>query len=96
MTGGIIPRGFDSIIPIEKIKFYPNKDKPKGILIDKKIKKFEHIRFKGSDYKKNDLLIKKGTILKPNHILALKTLGIKKIKVKKIQEFYFFLLERNN
>ncbi len=90
MTGGIIPRGFDSIIPIEKIKFYPNKDKPKGILIDKKIKKFEHIRFKGSDYKKNDLLIKKGTILKPNHILALKTLGIKKIKVKKIPRILFF------
>ena len=78
MTGGLIPKGFDTIIPVEQIVFYPNKKNPKYILIDKKIKRNQHIRFKGSDYKKNDLLIKKGTILESNHILALKTLGIKK------------------
>ena len=27
MTGGIIPKGFDTIIPIEQIVFYPNKKK---------------------------------------------------------------------
>ena len=90
MTGGIIPKGFDTIIPIEKIIFYPNKKNPKSILIDRKIKKFQHVRFKGSDYKKNDLLIKKGTILRSNHILALKTLGVKNIKVKKIPNILFF------
>ncbi len=90
MTGGVMPKGFDTIIPIEKIVYYPNKNKPKDILIDRKIKKFQHIRFKGSDYKKKDLLIKKGTVLKPNHILALKTLGVKKIKVKKIPNILFF------
>ena len=90
MTGGIIPKEFDTIIPIEEIIFYPNKNKPQGILIDKKVNKSQHIRSKGSDYKKNDLLIKKGTILCPNHILALKTLGIKKIKVKKIPNILFF------
>ena len=89
MTGGIVPKEFDTIIPIEEIIFYPNKSKPQGILIDKKISKSQHIRSKGSDYKKNDLLIKKGTILCPNHILALKTLGIKKIKVKKIPNILF-------
>ena len=90
MTGGIIPKGFDTIIPIEKIIFYPNKKNPKSILIDRKIKRFQHVRFKGSDYKKNDLLIKKGTILRSNHILALKTLGVKNIKVKKIPNILFF------
>ena len=90
MTGGAIPKEFDTIIPIEEIVFYPNRTKPEKILIQKKIKKFQHIRFKGSDYKRNELLIKKGTILKPHHILALKTLGIKKIKVKKIPNILFF------
>ena len=90
MTGGVIPKDFNSIIPIEKIIYHPNKNKPKNILIDRKIKKFQHVRFKGSDYKKNDLLIKKGTILKSNHILAFKTLGIKKVKVKKIPNILFF------
>ena len=91
MTGGIIPKGFDTIIPIEQIVFYPNKKKrPEYIVINKKIKKNQNIRFKGSDYKKNDLLIKKGTILQPNHILTLKTLGIKFIKVKKKPNILFF------
>ena len=90
MTGGLLPKGFDTIIPIEKIIFYPNKENPKFILINKKTKKHEHVRFKGSDYKKTDLIIKKGTILEPNHILALKTLGIEKIKVKKIPNILFF------
>tara|TARA_Y100000741_G_scaffold287302_1_gene227274 strand:+ start:1208 stop:2458 length:1251 start_codon:yes stop_codon:yes gene_type:complete len=90
MTGGVVPKGLDTIIPIEKIKFHPDKNKPKNILIDRKITKFQHIRFKGSDYKKGDLLIKKGTILKSSHILALKTLGIGKIKVKKIPNILFF------
>ncbi len=90
MTGALVPKSFDTIIPIEKIDFYPNKKKPKYILLKKKILRFEHIRFKGSDYKKDDLLISKGTILQSNHILALKTFGIKKIKVKKKPQILFF------
>jgi molybdopterin molybdotransferase len=90
MTGGIVPKGFDTIIPIEQIIFYPNKERPKYIVVDKKINKHQHVRFLGSDYKKNDLIIKKGTILQPNHILSLKTLGIKKIKVKKKPNILFF------
>ena len=90
MTGALIPKSFDTIIPIEQINFYPNKKNAKYILLNKKIPKFEHVRFKGSDYKKGDLLISKGTILQSNHILALKTLGIKKIKVKKKPNILFF------
>ena len=90
MTGGIIPKGLDTIIPIEQIIFYPNKAKPNHILIDKKVKKHLHVRFKGSDFSRDDLVIKKGTIIQPDHILALKTLGIDKIKVKKIPKILFF------
>ena len=90
MTGAIIPKVFDTIIPIEQIVFYPNKKRPKYILINKKIKKHQNVRFKGSDYKKNDLLIKKGNILQSHHVLALKTLGIKFIKVKKKPNILFF------
>ena len=51
MTGALIPKGFDTIIPIEQIKF--DKDK-KNILIDEKLNKYSHIRFAGSDFKKKD------------------------------------------
>ncbi len=90
MTGGIIPKGFDTIIPIEQINFYPNKTNKKFILIDKKIKKNNHVRFAGSDFKKGEVILKKNTIIQPNHILAFKTLGIKKIKVKKKINILFF------
>ncbi len=90
MTGGLLPKGFDTIIPKEQIIYYPYEKKPKYILINKKIKKFQNVRFEGSDFKKKDLIVKKGTILRSNHILALKTLGVKKIKVKKIPNILFF------
>ena len=87
MTGGIIPKGFNTIIPIEKIIFYPNK---KNILIDKKITKYSHVRFAGSDFKKKEIVVKKNTVIQPNHILAFKTLGIKNITVKKKINILFF------
>ena len=90
MTGGIIPKGFDTIIPIEQIIFYPNENIKKYILINKKIKKHNHVRFAGSDFKKKEIVVKKNTIIQPNHILAFKTLGIKNIKVKKKVNILFF------
>jgi len=90
MTGAIIPKFFDTIIPIEKINFYPNKKDKKYIIINEKIKKNQHIRKAGSDYKKKDLIIRRGTIIQPSHIMAFKTLGITKIKVKKKPNILFF------
>jgi molybdopterin molybdotransferase len=90
MTGGIIPKGFNTIIPIEQIVFYPSKNNQKYILVNQKIQKHNHVRFKGSDYKKNELVVKKNTIIQPNHILAFKTLGIKNINVKKKINILFF------
>jgi molybdopterin molybdotransferase len=87
MTGALIPKGFDTIIPIEKIIFNSNN---KYISINNKIKKNQHIRYAGSDYKKKDLVVKKGTIIQPSHILAFKTLGIKNIKVRKKPNILFF------
>ncbi len=87
MTGALIPKGFDTIIPIEKIIFNSNN---KYISINNKVKKNQHIRYAGSDYKKKDLVVKKGTIIQPSHILAFKTLGIKNIKVKKKPNILFF------
>ncbi|MDA7574501.1 molybdopterin molybdotransferase MoeA [Candidatus Pelagibacter sp.] len=90
MTGGIIPKGFDTIIPIEQIVFFPSNSNKKYIVINKRIKKYNHVRFAGSDYKKKEIVIKKNTIIQPNHILALKTLGIKNIIVKKKINILFF------
>ena len=81
MTGAIIKKPFDTIIPVEQAQFFPSKAKPKYLIINKKIKKNNFIRFVGSDFKKKEVVIKKGEIINSQHILAFKTLGIKKIMV---------------
>ena len=44
----------------------------------------------GSDFRKNEIVIKKGEIVNPQHILAFRTLGIKKITVKKKPKIVFY------
>jgi len=90
MTGAIIQKPFDTIIPIEKAKFYPNQKNRKYILINKKITKNQHLRLKGSDFKKKELIISKGQIIQTSHVLAFKSLGVKKIKVMSKPNIIFF------
>ncbi len=89
MTGGILPKGTNSIIPVEKSFLIKDKIN-RYMLIKQKFKKFENVRFKGSDFKKKDLLIKKNTLINSNHIMAFKTLGVGNIKVKKKINITFF------
>ena len=90
MTGGLINKPFNTIIPVEQAILLPDQKNRKSILIDKEIKNSSHVRFRASDFKKGELLVKKGTIIQPNHIIAFKTLGIKKIKVKMKVNILFF------
>jgi len=90
MTGAIIPRPFNTIIPVEKVKYYPSKKKPTHIVLDHEIKKFSFIRFAGEDFDLKDVVIKKGELIQPKHIMALTTLGIKNLYVKKKPKIIFF------
>ncbi len=90
MTGAIIQKPFDTVIPIEQIKYFSSKTNQKYIIINKKIKKNNYIRFKGSDYKKGDTVISKGQLITASHILAFKTLGIEKVLVKKKPKIIFY------
>jgi len=89
MTGGLVPKPFDSVLAVEKAKYFPSKKKPTHIIINQEVKKFSFIRFAGEDYKLNDLVVKKGEMIHPKHIMALTTLGIKSIKVKKKPKITF-------
>ena len=87
MTGALIPKQLDSVIPFEKIEYTKNK---KSIIIKNFVRKSSNIRLCGSDYRKKEILIKKGTIVDNSHILAFKSLGIEKIYVKKKPNVLFF------
>ena len=90
MTGAVIKKPFDTIIPIEQAQLFPNQKKPKYIIINKKVKKNNFIRFLGSDFKKGEIVIKKGEVINSQHILAFKTLGIKKVVIKKKPKIIFY------
>ncbi len=90
MTGGIIPRPFNSVVPVEKVKYFPTKEKATHIIIDHEVKKFSFVRFAGEDFNLRDLVIKKGELIQPKHIMALTTLGIKNLYVKKKPKIIFF------
>ncbi len=90
MTGAVIPKPFDSIIPVEKVKYFPSKKKPTHILLDQEIKRSSFIRFAGEDFNLRELVIKKGELIQPKHIMALTTLGIKNLYVKKKPKIIFF------
>ncbi len=90
MTGALIPKYFDTIIPVEKINYYPNKKNSKFIIIDKKINKNNHVRFAGSDYKKGEKIISAGEIINSSHILAFKSLGVERVIVKKKPVIVFY------
>ena len=89
MTGGIMPKGCNSIIPIEECTF-KKKTKNRYIIIKKDFKKFENVRLKGSDFKIRDIVIKKNTLINSSHIKALKALGIENVRVKKKINIVFF------
>ena len=101
MTGALIPKEFDTVIPVEKINYYPNKKNPKFIIVDNKINKNNHVRFAGSDYRKTELIISEGEIINSSHMLAFKSLGVEKIVVKKKPVIVFYstgneISEKNN
>jgi len=90
MTGALIPKQFDTILPVEKVKYFPSRKKPTHIILDRNLKKFEYVRFGGEDYIPGNLVVKKGQRIQANHLITFAALGIKEILVKKIPKIIFF------
>jgi len=90
MTGALMPDFYDSILPVEKAKYFPSKGKPTHIIIEEEVNKSSYIRFAGEDYNIKDVVVKKGELIQPKHLMAFTTLGIKEITVKKTPKIIFF------
>ena len=90
MTGALLPKQFDTILPVEKVKYFPSKKRPTHIVLDRELKKFEYVRFRGEDYKSGNLVVKKGEQIQAHHLMTLAALGIKEILVKKVPKIIFF------
>ena len=78
MTGGMLPKNCDTIIKVEDVSVMGDKVKLKDIT------GFSfnlNIRKKGEDLSKGKVAIKKGSLLKPQHIAVAASCGKSKLKV---------------
>ena len=75
-TGAKMFHPYDCMMPYENLQI------EKGVVkLKKKISKDTNVRKIGSDYKKGQIILKKNTTITAPNLLALKSLGIKNIKV---------------
>lgn len=83
-TGGMIPKGADGVIMIEDVELMDDNT----LLLYKPISNGENLILKGDDMKKEELALKKGTKLNPEHIGVLASLGIPRVEVYEKIKFY--------
>ena len=77
MTGAQIPQGADAVVKVEDTK----KTSENKVEIYKKVSEGNHIRYKGEDLKKGELILKSGIRITPPVIALLAVAGKKYIKV---------------
>lgn len=76
-TGGMIPEGADAVVMLE----YCNSVDEKTIEVSRTVAPLENVIGKGDDFRKGDVIFKKGTVLRPQDIGLLAGLGMQKISV---------------
>jgi len=77
-TGSFMPENADTLVPIENVEIKGNK-----LIVKEKVPKYHAVRPIGEDFKKGEVLIKKGTVLKAGEIGVLASLGIPVVSVVK-------------
>ena len=76
MTGSAVDDSVEAIVPIEYVTIKEN-----SIILPEDIKYYANIRPQGEEFKKGDILLKKGEILNPSKIALIASLGITHIQV---------------
>lgn len=75
-TGSLMPKGSDTLIPIENVTVQSN-----TIIINKEVAKNFAVRAIGENYKQNEILIKKGTLIDFAQIGVMASLNIVQVEV---------------
>ncbi|WP_456480531.1 molybdopterin molybdotransferase MoeA [Nautilia sp.] len=77
-TGSFMPQNSDTLVPIENVEV-----KGDRLIINEKVEKGFSVRPVGEDFKKGEVLLKKGTLVKAGEIGVLASLGIPVVDVVK-------------
>ncbi len=77
-TGSFMPENADTLVPIENVEVRGDR-----LTVKEKVPRFYAVRSVGEDFKKGEVLIKKGTLLKAGEIGVLASLGVPVVSVVK-------------
>ena len=80
MTGAVVPKGFDSVVPVEQVTTI-DRDGKKFLVITGKVSNGRNVRLAGEDFKAGDLILEKGNTIEPHVMMSAIANGIKSIKV---------------
>lgn len=70
MTGAPIPPGCDAVVPVEETE-----ERDDEVLLREKVKRPQHIRFRGEDVRRGDTVVSAGTMIHPPEISMLASFG---------------------
>lgn len=76
MTGAALPRGADAVVPREEVE-----ESQGYIEVKRQVKKGENVRLAGEDLKKGQVIIERGTVLRPPHLGMLAACGFRQVTV---------------
>lgn len=82
MTGAMMPEGTDAVVMFEVAQAYEKNGIP-FMSIKRSFKKGDNVSFRGEDAKKDEILVKKGTLINPGIQAMLATFGYKRVPVAK-------------
>lgn len=80
MTGAPVPQGADAVVMQEYTQESAEEDGP-HVKVLKRVRTRENIRPKGEDIEKDEIILKRGKLLKPADIGVLASLGMTKVRV---------------
>ena len=77
-TGGRMPEGADAVVPFEHATMLGD-----HVLIFKPVPKYGNVSRAGEDFRAGDVILERGTVVRPWHVTALAESGVTKVKVFK-------------
>ena len=77
-TGGRMPEGADAVVPFEYSTLLGN-----HALVFKPVPKYGNVSRTGEDFRAGDVILERGTVIRPWHITALAESGVAKVEVFK-------------
>jgi len=81
MTGALLPKGTDTVVPFEETDETQRTDRPlKQIGVMKEVGKGKNVRFAGEDIASGQLALSRGTMLRPAQIGVLASMGLKTVR----------------